>query len=778
MGSLHLDAETIKEAVRGHWPDTLRSLAPELVPALDAGPQRHVCCPLPHHDDKTPSFRIDRPDEGRAICSCGGYDPWKLLELLRKWTFPESLEHVAKHLGLNGYAKQANGQPTATAPIESLARVKRCPLTSLIRYGGKVKDKCVEFPVYGPDGAQCSTFTINPTATGKLLKGLLAKGHPAGLFLPHQDGAVRPPKPGETWHMVEGVKDAAALDGLGLQAVGLPGSKLSAKFVPVFTGVNVVIIPDRDQAGHEGAEITAARLHKVAASVRIATLPTEFKASGGDDVRDVLVKQDGEKLLRQAIETAVPWVPLGTKEPTADTNGIQWICTAKGITEAMNARRFAVRFHTIVRYCERWGKWLVWDGQRWAIDDRRAVDGLAKEVGQQLWAERAALAPKFNPDEDKAVLKMMTTFCVASNSDHGLRCLLALARSEPGIPITPSQLDRDPFLLTVENGTINLRTGECRPHSPDDYNTKLPPVEFREGADCPLWYKFLQIILPDADLRGFVRRLVGYCLTGATTEHVLPFLYGIGANGKSTFLNVLLALLGADYAMKAPTDLLLSKSNESHPTELADLFGKRFVACIEAEDGRRLAESLVKELTGGDRIRARRMREDFWEFQATHKIWLAANHKPTVRGTDHGIWRRIKLIPFTVVIPDQNQDKELPNKLLAELPGILNWALLGCLEWQRDGLGEPSAVKAATADYRNEMDVLGDFIAERCIIGDRMKAGATQLFDAYKAWCESTGERQLTMKRFAMQLEERGFRSERNTTTGRMDRHGIGLLDG
>jgi putative DNA primase/helicase len=294
-----------------------------------------------------------------------------------------------------------------------------------------------------------------------------------------------------------------------------------------------------------------------------------------------------------------------------------------------------------------------------------------------------------------------------------------------------------------------------------------------------VWCKFLKVVLADVELRAFVRRLVGYCLTGSTQEHVLPFLYGIGSNGKSTFLNVVLALLGVDYAIKAPTDLLLAKKNETHPTELADLFGKRFVACIEAEDGRRLAESLVKELTGGDRIRARHMREDFWEFSATHKIWLAANHKPQVRGTDHGIWRRIKLIPFTVIIPDDQQDKELLNKLLAELPGILNWALAGCLEWQQAGLGEPPAVKAATADYRNEMDVLGDFIADRCIIGDDYGAGSAQLFEAYKAWAESAGERPVTQRRFGLQMVERGFRSDRYTAgphKGRNYWRGIGII--
>jgi putative DNA primase/helicase len=221
--------------------------------------------------------------------------------------------------------------------------------------------------------------------------------------------------------------------------------------------------------------------------------------------------------------------------------------------------------------------------------------------------------------------------------------------------------------------------------------------------------------------------------------------------------------------MKAPPDLLMAKRGESHPTERADLFGKRFVACIETEEGRRLAEALVKELTGGDRIRARRMREDFWEFGPTHHVWLVSNHKPIIAGTDNGIWRRIKLIPFDVVLPYAEQDKDLPEKLETELPGILNWALEGCLEWQHNGMQEPEMVRVATKDYSEEMDDIGQFIEEHCQLGPSFMAPATELYQAYLA---ANPRSSLSQKVFGAALRRRGFTSGRITSGVNKAKHG------
>jgi putative DNA primase/helicase len=263
---------------------------------------------------------------------------------------------------------------------------------------------------------------------------------------------------------------------------------------------------------------------------------------------------------------------------------------------------------------------------------------------------------------------------------------------------------------------------------------------------------------------------VGHGLTGDVSEQALWFFYGTGANGKSTFLATILALLG-DYAMQAVSDLLMVKHHESHPTERADLFGKRFVATIETEEGKRIAEALMKQMTGGDKVRARKCFKDFFEFDATHKIVLAANHKPTIKGTDHANWRRIKLVPFTVTIPDEEKDKELPQKLKNELPGILAWAVRGCLDWQKYGLGEPEEIKAATDKYRVEQDSVEGFIKECCAIHPEFRVKASTLFGAYETW---SGDKLMTLRAFGDRLREKRFESKRGHG-GAYFWHGIAL---
>nr|MDP9479407.1 phage/plasmid primase, P4 family [Actinomycetota bacterium] len=440
-----------------------------------------------------------------------------------------------------------------------------------------------------------------------------------------------------------------------------------------------------------------------------------------------------------------------------------YLCTDTG-----NAERLADRHGANLRYCYPWGKWLVYDGTRWRVDDRGAVVRLAKDAARSIFEEA-----KEAPGDEAA--KRLGKWASSSLSESKLRAMISLAQSEPGIPVLPEEMDASPDLLNVLNGTIDLRTGELREHRREDLITKLAPVEYDPDAPAPAWTQTLERVLPAPEVRAFFKKLCGYALTGGVSEHILPVLYGTGANGKSTILNALLEAAG-EYGMQAAPDLLIAKRS-GHPTEVADLFGMRLVASIEVEDGRRLAEALVKSLTGGDKVRARRMRQDFWQFDPTHTAFLCTNHKPEIRGTDNAIWRRIRLIPFTETIPPAEQDKKLPEKLRSELPGILAWAVEGCLEWRREGLHAPEAVRKATAGYRSEMDVIGAFLRDECEAGRDYKASFKAVYDRYEEWCTEGGEKAEARRKFNARLKERGqFTDRRSGPGGSYEWHGLQLL--
>ncbi len=463
--------------------------------------------------------------------------------------------------------------------------------------------------------------------------------------------------------------------------------------------------------------------------------------------------------VEQKLETAWTAVVNHVRDQKAKRpqNGTPDLTGPFHTTDLGNARRLVHRHGLDLRYCDPWGKWFTWDGTRWCDDDTRAFERHAKDTVLSIYQEAYQATDPGKREE-------LAKHAMRSEDIKRVRAMIDLARSEPGIPVVPSQLDSNAWLLNCINGTVDLKTGKLRPHSRDDMITKLCAVSYDPDAKPMLWYEFLtKIFAGRSKLIHYIQRLLGYCLTGDVSEQILPIFWGSGANGKSTLLNVILDMLGQDYAIKAASDLLMTKHNDTHPTEKADLFGRRLVACVETDENRRLAETLVKDLTGGDRVRARRMREDFWEFAPTHKPILCTNHRPVIRGTDHAIWRRIRLVPFTVVIPEAEQDKQLPEKLRAELPGILAWCVAGCMEWQREGLGTPEEVKTATAEYRSEQDILGEFIQECCLVHREARTRAGAIYQAYQAWCKRTGEQETSKSMFGRSLEERGFTSDRGT---------------
>jgi putative DNA primase/helicase len=350
-----------------------------------------------------------------------------------------------------------------------------------------------------------------------------------------------------------------------------------------------------------------------------------------------------------------------------------------------------------------------------------------------------------------------------------------LAMAQPDVAIMPEQLDADPMLLNVQNGTVDLRTGQLRPHRQTDYCTKICSAPYQPGADSPTLRRFNnRIFRTYPGLIEFVQTAIGYAATGMTREQVLMFLYGKGSNGKTTLMDAVMYVLG-DYAAKADPELLMARDGSAaHPCGVADLMGRRLVVCSETNEGKRFDESKLKDLVGETRLKARLMRENFYEFTATHKIFNYSNHKPVVRGTDYGFWRRIRVIPFIETIGEDEKDRTLPEKLKAEATGILAWIVTGAVRWHQKGLTLPPEVSDATKEYRKEMDSIGAFFSERCEDGEH-KVYALELYSAYKSWAEATGEHPLSQKRLGTTLTERGYQSDRCSYSGRTIWTGIRL---
>jgi putative DNA primase/helicase len=433
----------------------------------------------------------------------------------------------------------------------------------------------------------------------------------------------------------------------------------------------------------------------------------------------------------------------------------------RGQTDLANAKRLIALCGDRVLYCHPWRKWLVWDGARFAGDNSGAMMRHAKAVSDAVWNE-AQLC------DDKPARH----WAAYTAGDKGIRALLSLAQSE--VPVLPDELDTNPWLLNCLNGTIDLRTGTLRPHAQADRISKLCPLEYRPAAPAPTWERFLRdIFAGDEALIAFMQRLAGYALTGDVREQNLVVCWGSGSNGKTTFLEALLGTMGADFATSATSSLLMETKGQ-HSTELMDLFGRRLVVASETGDGRKLDEERVKRLTGGDTIKGRRMREDNWEYRPTHKLIVCTNHKPRIEGTDHAIWRRIVMVPFTQRFDGDRKDAEMPARLQAEREGILAWMVAGCLAWQKRGLDAPDAVRAATAEYRLSEDVVQAFLTECCIRGHGLAAKAGQLYEAFQTWAAAAGENVLSLRRFGEAMTERGF--ERKTSNG-VKYLGIGLRD-
>ena len=470
-------------------------------------------------------------------------------------------------------------------------------------------------------------------------------------------------------------------------------------------------------------------------------------------------------------------------EPTVEPQEIRPDLTGYLSNDYGNTGRLIALYGRDIRYCHAFKKWLVWDGRRWSTDETDQARKLAK----------LAMLEAFTQAVRKQKGKDAERFALGSLDCKRITSALSMAQCE--LPIAPAELDTQPFLLNCLNGTIDLRTGHLQEHQREDFLTKLVRFNYRPQGGCPTFMRFLERIMgggPDAPEREleragrlieYLQKAVGYSLTGTTSEKVVFMPYGPGNNGKTTLLSTFLKIL-EEYAVLLQIDTLMVRQESNNTqADLADLRGARFVMTSETEEGQRLAEGKLKRITQGmGRIKAVRKYENPIEFQESHKLWMDANHRPVVRGTDNAIWNRLHPIPFGVIISDEEIDRELPGKLMAEAEGILAWAVAGAIRWFKDGLGRPPEVEKERLAWRGNMDQVGRFIEERCTLDDLAQVRnpddlaqvrGRELYAAYRKWCEESGERTIRENEFSQRIVERGPTKKR-TNKGAVY-SGIGL---
>jgi len=427
------------------------------------------------------------------------------------------------------------------------------------------------------------------------------------------------------------------------------------------------------------------------------------------------------------------------------------------------SERFQDQWGEDTRFDSNRAQWMTWTGTHWKADDTGAVVERMKKVGRYILNVEVPCmraASQEPGDYCDVASRALTAEGHKLHNKSAIHAALSLAQSMPQLVTRTADYDADPLLFNCLSGTVDLRDGSMRPHSRADYMTQmgLTPIDTVE-SDCPQWKQFLlDIMRGDMQMVDYLQRMSGYILTGDTSEQCFFMLYGMGANGKSTFINVVQHVLG-DYAKTADFNTFLDLNRGASPrNDLAGMVGKRFVVASEGTEGKSLDESVLKQFCGSDTVTARQLHKEFFEFRPVCKILLATNHKPVVKGTDEGIWRRMRLIPFLASFTEARRDPKMEAKLKKEAPAILRWMVQGSQLWKEYGLGMPEAIRDATSQYRTSMDVFQTFLDERCTTEPTARVNSQELYENYTSWCSAAGIR-IPMKQagFNQRLEERGF---------------------
>ena len=562
--------------------------------------------------------------------------------------------------------------------------------------------------------------------------------------------------------LVEGEKCAQALIDVGIcTTTAMHGANApvdKTDWSPL-AGKAVIIWPDKDKPGWEYAENAAQAVLKAGALSCVIIYPPEGQPEGWDCADAVAQGMDVKDIIASSPVMTVYRPDVGTENPGKQSTkaiGNNEETSVWGSDDAL-ALAFTQHYKDDWRYVAAWGKWLMWDGQKWRSEDTLAASDLVRHVCR---------AASLNASSSKKAEKL-----AASSTIGGVE---RLARSDRRHAGTSDEWDADPWIINTSGGVVDLRTGQMRGHKRSDRMTKICTATLQPASHCPHWLTFLSDVTGgDQAQITYLQKVFGYCLTGSTQEHALFFLYGTGANGKSVFVNTIFTIMG-DYAANAPMDTFMESRGDRHPTDLAGLRGARFVGATETEQGRRWNESKIKEITGGDPISARFMRQDFFTFVPQFKLLIAGNHKPAIRNIDEAMRRRLHLIPFTITVPPEKRDKQLQAKLLTERNAIFEWGVQGCLTWQREGLIPPESVVAATKEYFEAEDALGRWLEEKCTFTKSARSLTSELFSDWKQWADASGEFVGTQRRFSDLLLTRGLEKWRNSA-GIRGYQGIGL---
>jgi putative DNA primase/helicase len=686
----------------------------------------------PAHDDKNPSLSITEKN-GTALLFCHAGCP---------------VEKILQSLGLQ--TRDLFSEDTKKPKVEKA--VWDSPETFGAWYARKTGTQQAGLWRYQQaDGNDCLTILRFDKANGE---GELTKeyrplhksgsgwfiGDPPGQLPLYNLPAIFSAPASEPVFVCEGEKCADAGKSIGLLCTTSSHGAESPKrtdWLPL-KGRNVVILPDNDKPGRTYAQAVASLLNNIAMSIKIVPLPGLLEKGNLYDYVEALDGKESaeirEGIEQLCIETPL-WMPPQLE--TSEMKSVKMETASQQIeenfecTDLGNSRRFVHKFREDFLFCEEMGGWLVWNGKKWQQDKILQVLERAKTIPQIIFKESQHCT-------DPGRQKFLAKWAASSQLRARIEAFVSLARSE--VAVESEIFDTDPWLLNLLNGTFDLHSSEFRPAQCEDFITKIAPVKYDPLAYCLVWLKYLdRIMAGNQEKIDFLQRLIGLCLTGDISEQKFFLFWGEGANGKSVFVETILALLG-DYATPAAPDLLIQARQPRHPTEIADLRGRRLVIASESGAGRRLNESFIKNATGDTEQKARFCGQDFFTFRRTYKTILVTNNKPRIREDTLAIWRRICLVPFTITIPPEEQDLKLSQKLKIEYPGILNWALAGCRSWQQNGLQIPTEVTVATQQYQMEQDLLAEFLSDCCVFYENASVPRQELFTAYCAWAEREKE--------------------------------------